>query len=61
MNLFSLSSKLDLSLFIEKENFKKIFIICGKKSFDLLSWRPKRSVLDMCKTAHEWALKSYNF
>tara|TARA_Y100000590_G_scaffold357470_1_gene412286 strand:- start:2544 stop:3659 length:1116 start_codon:yes stop_codon:yes gene_type:complete len=35
MNLFSLSSKLDLSLFIEKENFKKIFIICGKKSFDL--------------------------
>ena len=35
MDQFSLSSKLDLSLFIEKENYKRIFVICGKRSFGL--------------------------
>ena len=35
MDQFSLSSKFDLSLFIEKENFKRIFVICGKRSFGL--------------------------
>ena len=33
MNNLSLSSKQDLSLFLEKEKFKRIFILCGKKSF----------------------------
>lgn len=35
MDQFSFSSKSDLSLFIGKENFKRIFIICGKRSFSL--------------------------
>tara|TARA_Y100000590_G_scaffold458199_1_gene612369 strand:- start:168 stop:1283 length:1116 start_codon:yes stop_codon:yes gene_type:complete len=33
MDEFSLSSGLDLSLFIKKENYKKIFVLCGKKSY----------------------------
>ena len=33
MNNLSLSSKQDLFLFVEKEKFKKIFVLCGKKSF----------------------------
>ena len=35
MNQFSVSSKKDLSLFIEKESFKRIFVLSGKKSFYL--------------------------
>ena len=33
MNDLSLFSKQDLFLFVKKEKFKKIFILCGKKSF----------------------------
>ena len=35
MNNFTLSSKHDLSIFIKKEKFKKIFVLCGKKSYKL--------------------------
>ena len=34
MNNFYFSSKNDLSLFIKKEKFQKIFVICGKKSYE---------------------------
>ena len=32
---FNLSTKKDLELFINNENFKKIFILVGKKSYKL--------------------------
>ncbi len=33
MNNLSLSSKQDLLLFVEREKFRKIFVLSGKKSF----------------------------
>ena len=33
MHSFSLSSEQDLANFLKNKNFKKIFILCGKKSY----------------------------
>ena len=35
MDDFSISSKNDLIFFLKKEKFKKIFVLCGKKSYKL--------------------------